>query len=576
MPRANPESCLETAARHLFRHLNDWNALRQNPLVRALRLQAKKAANDEAVLAEVHRRILAIAKLFCNESASTGSETAARRQLEIVVALCRGEAPVHTAARLDLSRRQYYRERRVICLRLSRALLRDGGDRLMRFEVADELRLNLARAEALVDLGFSLRAADLLENVRSSIPSGIESVAVDLRLADTFMSLGLTDRAQEILRICGAATPHSNGDPAARSIDDVRVLMEARLAIETGRDADAGSALESLVRRRVFAAQASEESLTAILECGNWCCQNGKFARARRMLRHAQDLTQRLPHLAPKHQIGIALLAAHCAEDSVDEFGLEHHWLREALMLSTAHGSTCGMLEALHGLMNYHASTSNADEVYALANESLRVARCTEGTRILADTGIEVATMILRTRFWRTAEPLIFEVEKLTHYGTLRWTILKHLQGSYLLRRGRYEAGEAALQAAYEITKRTNNRRLKSIVVRDLAVALHANGSAHRGAELMKHAVELAEGYSGLWSLWNTYEVAARLLGDRRLIRLARQARAALSTRTDRLPPPSELRSSSAREVRPHLSLFAASSSSIRTANGALEATVTS
>lgn len=49
----------------------------------------------------------------------------------------------------------------------------------------------------------------------------------------------------------------------------------------------------------------------------------------------------------------------------------------------------------------------------------------------------------------------------------------------------------------------------------------------------MRHAVELAEEYSGVWSLWNTYEAAARLLADRRIVRLARQARAAISARAN-------------------------------------------
>jgi tetratricopeptide (TPR) repeat protein len=550
MPRANPESCFETAARHLFRHLDDLNALRHNPVMRSLHLRARNIADDEAVLAEVHRRILAIADVLCRDGAAAGSEAGARRQLAIVTALCAGEKPALTMAGLKLSRRQYYRERRAICLRLSRALLRDGGDRFFRFEVTDALRLSLARAEALVDLGFAHRAADLLENMRPSV-SDVERVAVELRLANTFISLGFTDRAAELLRTSRAATTYRDGDPSARWLDDVIQLTQARLAIETGRDADAGRALDSLARRQVFARQANEESLTAIVECGNWHCQNGEFAKARSMLRHAENLARRLPHATGKRQISVALLAAHCAEDSVDEFGLEHYWLREALALSVANGSICGTLEALHGLMNYHASTGNADEVYALAVESLRVAQRTEGTRILADTAIEVATMILRTKFWRTVDPLIFEVEKLTQCGTLRWTILKHLQGCFFLRRGRYAAGEAALQVAYETAKRTKNRRLESIVVRDLAVALHAAGSADRGVELMKHAVELAEGHSGVWSLWNTYEAAARLLVDRRLTRLALQARAAISSRTAPSTSPRRLRSSLAKETRP-------------------------
>ena len=59
-----------------------------------------------------------------------------------------------TAARLRLSRRQYYRERRIICIRVSRALAQVGSVRATRFEIGDPLRLLMARAEALLDQGF--------------------------------------------------------------------------------------------------------------------------------------------------------------------------------------------------------------------------------------------------------------------------------------------------------------------------------------------------------------------------------------------------------------------------------------
>ena len=89
------------------------------------------------------------------------------------------------------------------------------------------------------------------------------------------------------------------------------------------------------------------------------------------MLDRARDISRRLPHAAAHRQIAMTLLAAHCAEDSIDEFGLEHHWLSEALALSISNGSACGMLEAMNGLMGYYVSTGRDDEVYALAKESL-------------------------------------------------------------------------------------------------------------------------------------------------------------------------------------------------------------
>jgi tetratricopeptide (TPR) repeat protein len=303
--------------------------------------------------------------------------------------------------------------------------------------------------------------------------------------------------------------------------------------METGRNADAGQALASLARRRIAETQADEETLDALLECGNWYCQNGKFSQARNLLERARDVSRRLPHAAVQRQIAVTLLAAHCAEDSIDEFGLEHHWLSEALSLSISNGSVCGTLEAMNGLMGYYVSTGRDDDVYELAKQSLSIARNTEGTRLLADVGIEATTMMLRTRHWRAVDPLLFDVEKLAQPGTLRWAILKHLQGNFLMRAGRYDRARAPLAGAYEAARSVGNRRLESIVLRDLAVVVHRVGSVTKGIEFMRHAVELAEGHSAVWSLWNTYEAAARLLPDRRIERLARQARAAISARAN-------------------------------------------
>ena len=147
----------------------------------------------------------------------------------------------------------------------------------------------------------------------------------------------------------------------------------------------------------------------------------------------------------------------------------------------------------MNGLMGYYVSTGREDDVYELAKQSLR-SRNTEGTRVLADVGIETTTMMLRTRHWRAVDPLLFDVEKLAQPGTLRWAILKHLQGNFLMHACRFDRARAPLAGAYDAARSVGNRRLESIVLRDLAVVLHRGGSVTKGIEFMRHAVELAEG----------------------------------------------------------------------------------
>ena len=59
MPHANPERCLESAARHLFRHINDIDALRRNPLVRPF-VGTAKERDEVATLRQLQSAIIAI------------------------------------------------------------------------------------------------------------------------------------------------------------------------------------------------------------------------------------------------------------------------------------------------------------------------------------------------------------------------------------------------------------------------------------------------------------------------------------------------------------------------------------
>ena len=137
---------------------------------------------------------------------------------------------------------------------MSRALAQVGSGRATRFEVGDPLRLLLARAEALLDQGFARRAVDLLGAARAGLPEGIARSAVQLRLADALISLGSAARAERLLAEFSAdAGAHKTSDPTDQWLHDRQLLVSARLAMETGRNADAGFALESLARRRVAA-----------------------------------------------------------------------------------------------------------------------------------------------------------------------------------------------------------------------------------------------------------------------------------------------------------------------------------
>jgi tetratricopeptide (TPR) repeat protein len=532
MPYADPGSCFEAAARHLFRHLNDVSALRSNPLVRSFFARAKKDQGHAALLPEIHARILMEAAALCSESAA-GLEARARRQHAIVAALCAGESPLETAARLGVSMAHYYRERHVVCTGVSRALMEPALKCATRFDVGDRLKLLFARTAALLDQGFAHKAVSLLEEARASAPEGAASSALRLEIARVTASVGLATGVEELLTESGLASLRRDEHRTSGWLGDHQALTAALLAMEIGRDANAGRGLEVLAKRRITDRHADETSLDAFIRCGSWYCDSGRFSEARNMLRHAREVYHRLPHVPARLQIAIALLASKCAEDSADGFDLEHRWLNEALALSISNGSTHGVLAAMSGLMFYYGSVGRDDEVYTLAEEGLRIAQTTEGSRPLEAIGVQSVVILLRTRYWRSVAPLIFEVEELALPRSFNWGVLKQAQGVYLTRTGRYDQAQTSLAKAYDVAKTLNNRKFEGVVLRELAVAKHQVGALSESVECIRQAVELAEEHCSAYTLWITYDTASRLLRDCRIARLAKQAAAAVSARAD-------------------------------------------
>jgi tetratricopeptide (TPR) repeat protein len=402
-------------------------------------------------------------------------------------------------------------------------------------ELGDPLRLLITRAEGLVDQGFANKAATLLEEAWSCAPEGNSKSALRFELAAALVAGGHTDRAADLL-MKAVVSP---AEPKAEYVDDClrdrQVLAEATLAMEIGRDSEARCTLEQLAKRQILDHRADETALDTILKCGGWYCGCARFPEARRMLEHARRLYQRLVRPSARLQISIALLAANCAEDASNEFSLEHHWLKEALTLSISSGSAERALDAISSLIFYYVSVGCDDEAYAYAKYGLAIAKTTEGSRLLEMMGVQIAVMLVRTRHWRSVDTLLFEVEKFALPKSFRWGLLKQAQGSFLTRAGRYRDAQSPLLQAYEIARSVKNRKLEGIVLRERAVALHHIGSITESAALMRDAVEIAEEHRSAYTLWVTCEAAARVLPDRRILRLAREAKSALSPRNDDL-----------------------------------------
>ena len=527
MPHADPSSSFEAASRHLFRHIKDVDALRTNPIVRPFFGHVGKSS--ASVIPRIHAAILSKSAEISACSEARFQARACRRN-EIVVALCAGRTASETAARFGISIHHYYRERRAICTLIVRALIAEAEQRPKRFEISDPLRLLFARAEALRDQGFAGRAVGVLEDALSRLSDSPLKPLLHSELGRALIAFGNLDGAAAVVGVSEPRPPRTGDDRVSQLASEHHVLTRVQLAKEMGHDTEIGKTLELLVKSKIAQRRCDDEAVSAIVECGDWYCQNGMFNQARGMLRHAGETAERIPHLATRQRVAITLLAAHCAQDARDDFELD--WLNEALSISIANGSVCGILSALIGLMYYFVSAGDDDGAYDLARDALDIAQTSEGTYLLEMVGIQIVGALIRTRHWRAGCPLMFDIERLSTPGSIRWTYLKEFQGHYFTRKNDYARAQAALVHAYESAKNIGNAWLQGLALRDLALARDRSGCRREAGELIRHAVELVEGRSSTISLWVTYDAAARLLGDRRIARRAELMRTELAARS--------------------------------------------
>jgi hypothetical protein len=161
-----------------------------------------------------------------------------------------------------------------------------------------------------------------------------------------------------------------------------------------------------------------------------------------------------------------------------------------------------------------------------MAHEALRLTDGVDFSGFLGYVVAEIIDALLQTRYWCAAAPLVFDAERLMAPGTLRHALLKHAQGNFLFKTGRRNRAHHAMLESYTFAGRLGNRRLAGLVLRDRALMLSGVRETGHRAELMREAVRLIEEFGSANDLSTTYAAAARILGDRRIARLADQTRA--------------------------------------------------
>ena len=190
----------EAAVKHLFRHLHDARALRENPLAEPYLSQNAPADREHRsawALTTLHRAIRQAAKRCSDDDFVAGSDERARRQFSILVLHCLDRQDIKDVARLlGISWKHCYRERAAICLRVG-ALLRDGFDAADTYPLlpSEEFDCLLERALLRADLIDGEERFEELLGLVSLATTSEQAIEVLYRLQDVALASGELARA---------------------------------------------------------------------------------------------------------------------------------------------------------------------------------------------------------------------------------------------------------------------------------------------------------------------------------------------------------------------------------------------
>jgi tetratricopeptide (TPR) repeat protein len=517
VPIADPERSFDATIRHLFRHIRDADALRRNPIVAPLFEEQRNKDADRVALALLRAQILALATACRQEDVRQRRVAQASRQYTIVENLCAGESPTITARKLNLSLRQYYRERRTICSRIGRRMMKGQVTAASTVDTDEQLELACRRARNLAEQGFTARAVQLLQQVVAEASSGSSKTVALLHLSRIFALHG--DVTSATAAFDDADRLASDGSTRrSLTLDLIQALAAADRHYEVGDYARASTIIARLpklapstVADMPIAAQ--EALIEGYIERIGYA--HG-LDDSRRLLDELQRMVQLVGRISPYLEVLVAFQEALHAEGDRDcpEHALLQH--DRLLKLSEVTGSTRGIVGALSGLTRYHLRVGSEDEAYRCFKRAYAIAHVVEGSRLKLQVAAQ-APHFMPTRFSQAVASVIDEGIALARPGTAYAARLKAASGQYLARKGRVNEALAVLDQALTAAKAFGSSFPQPTIVRDYAVALYRAGHRDKARELIQEAVLMAEQSLNGLVLSETYRVATHILMNREL-----------------------------------------------------------
>jgi len=530
MPRTDPNRSFDVAVRHLFRHLDNIELLRRNPLVRALFGLADDPGTQPGgvTLAKIRSKILDAGRACYAEDLAAGSVARAERQFAIVSALCALQPAARIAADLGISAPQFYRDRRTICDRVTRVLMGRQSTVNASAYAYDPVRFALSRVSTLVEQGLSVTALAECERIAAQCSDAADKAQTLVAAADTALRLGDAARAEQALRLAREFAASAGQDGADASVLEMTAqLIDYRLAMHIGATQSARDILTKLVREseRLGGPLADRHDLQVeiALEQSRLSAYVDDIAGSSAAIDRAEEIARRHANAVAAQRVELAVMSAYYAADAMADPGVRLFRLNEALALAISRGSAMGVLFSSIGLAHQSMAFRDAEQANVYADQALQVAHAMEGMHGLVFTSASLAPVFVQARRWSAVDPLLFELEEHCVPMTDIWMNLKLSQGVMLARSGRNLDALAPLTGAVAGARKLRRRQCETMALREFALASHAAGRPDDAGDFIRAAVKLAESSDDRLELHLTYGAASKILRDPRMSRLASQ-----------------------------------------------------
>lgn len=525
------------AAKHLFRHLHDPQALKTNAIVRPLFADAAAAGlgqvPDGVVLDRIHQLVRQAADRCRDADLLTSYDERAIRQHKIVTHQCLERRPIRAVATaLGISFRHCYRERAAICERIARCLAESQEPQtLAHGPQLDEFQFLMDRAIHRAEFGDASEVLAEWDKVIRQAPSACRKIEALRASALSAIEFGAFDRAESAYAdarelFAGlSSSPSASHDVAHACLD----LIASKLFFYRGDMANAlGAAQRATARIEPILARSSpyveELYAEALFETGTVFCNLGDLESGYDCIVRAEAGLRRVSpgsfRLRDRVMVYLWKLRNYLLLSSKSWFP---SWERLKGITTTfeqayASGSIPGALSALSVLTEYHAFAGNDDEVLRAARFAVFLAEQQPSQRVRAQTAITVATQLLPTRHFEVAASLLPSAKGFDACDAFHRELVSHVTTALALRSRRFDDAWTLANGEddrKEYAALTVSRRLIA------ASAAHELGRRREARSLIEAALPRAEALGLAPILKDAYAVAAKVTANTRFKRQA-------------------------------------------------------